>query len=86
MLALCVYGAFAGWPTRLILFPLVPALALTLGVIYERKPYKAILDAVRAGNWRNSGERFVDPETKRVVAVYINPGNAKRIYVGQPVS
>jgi hemolysin-activating ACP:hemolysin acyltransferase len=86
LLAVSAYLAFAGWPLSFILFALLPALALTLGVLYERTHYKAILDAVPAGNWRDTGERFVDPETKRVVAVYADPRSGKRIYVGQAPS
>jgi hypothetical protein len=84
LLMLPAYGAYAGWPAQFVLFLLVPGLALTLGVLYERTHYKAILDHVPAGNWRDTGERFVDPETKRTVAVYADPGSGKRIYVGQP--
>jgi hypothetical protein len=83
LLALAAYGAFTGWPTRLVAFALLPGLALTLGVVYERKHYKAILDDVPRGNWRDTGERFVDPETKRVVAVYADAASGKRVYVGQ---
>jgi hypothetical protein len=84
LLALVAFGAFAGWPMRLILFALVPALALTLGVVYERKPYRAILETVPPGNWRDTGERFVDPETRRSIAVYSDPASGKRIYIGLP--
>lgn len=84
LLVFSAYAAYAGWPTHIVLFPLLPALALTLGVLYERTQYKAILDRVPQGNWRDTGERFVDPETKRAVAVYADPQSGKRIYVGQP--
>jgi hypothetical protein len=84
LLAFSAYAALSGWPTRFTMFALLPALALTVGVIYERKHYKPILDEVPRGDWRDAGERFVDPETKRVVAVYADPASGKRIYVGQP--
>jgi len=70
----------SGW----LALRLLPALALTVGVIYERKPYKPILDEVPQGDWRDTGEKFVDPETKRVITVYADPASGKRIYVGQP--
>ena len=82
LLALSACAAFAAWPTPFILFPLLPALAMTLGVLYEGKCYKTILDEVPRGNWSDTGERFVDSETKRVVAVYADLGTGKRIYVG----
>jgi hypothetical protein len=86
LLALSAYLAFAGSPVHFIMFTLVPALALTLGVLYERTHYKALLDQVPLGNWHDTGERFVDPETKRVVTVYADSGTGNRIYVDQPRS
>ena len=83
LLALSAYSALEGWPTPFILFPLIPALAMTLGVLYEGKRYKTILDEVPPGNWSDTGERFIDSETKRMVTVYADPGTGKRIYVGR---
>ena len=54
---------------------------MTLGVFYEGKCYKTILDDLPRGSWSDTGERFVDSETKRVVAAYADPGTGKRIYV-----
>jgi hypothetical protein len=86
LLVLSGYAAFAGWPTRFILFPVIPGLAMTLGVLFEGRRYKTILDTVPAGNWRDTGERFVDAETKRAVAVYSDPGTGKRVYIWAPQS
>jgi hypothetical protein len=60
---------------------LVTGLLLTLGVIYEKVQYKVILDRVPPGDWRATGERFIDSATQRAVTVYANP-KGRRIYVG----
>jgi hypothetical protein len=57
------------------------ALVLVVGLAIERWRYKAILGAPPGPEWRSNGERFVDPETGRMVAVYEEPASGRRVYV-----
>jgi len=57
------------------------ALVLLVGLAIERWRYKAILGAPPGPEWRSNGERFVDPETGRMVAVYEEPASGRRVYV-----
>jgi hypothetical protein len=56
------------------------AVALVLLVI-ERANYKPLLEAPPGPTWRASEERFVDPETGRMVTVWQEPGSGRRAYV-----
>ena len=72
---------FAG----LIVVAFYAALTLILLVV-ERAGYKRLLDAPPGPSWRASEERFVDPETGRLVTVWQEPGSGRRAYVasGKP--
>jgi hypothetical protein len=51
------------------------------GVLIERWRYQ-ILSARRPGSgWQATPERFVDPETGRLVTVFLNPATGERRYV-----
>jgi hypothetical protein len=50
------------------------------GVIFERSYYLPRLNRAR-GQWELTGERFVDPTTKRLVEVRYNPATGERDYV-----
>ncbi len=56
-------------------------LILIGGLLIERWRYKQ-LDAPRPGpDWQATGERFVDPESGKLVAVYFHPTTGERRYV-----
>jgi hypothetical protein len=65
------------------LFPL--ALFALLGLVwfvfrsggYKRRP----LDAPPVGDWRFTGERFLDPRSGEVLEVWYAAGTGKRAYV-----
>jgi hypothetical protein len=57
-------------------------LLLTFGILYEKVQYKPVLDRLPPGDWQDTGERFVDPSTRRTVAIYADPRTGKRIYIG----
>lgn len=64
----------AAWPM------LAAALLLAFGCLYERR-YHA---AQSAGAWdeafRPTGERFIDPETGRLMSAWLHPGTGERRY------
>jgi membrane protein implicated in regulation of membrane protease activity len=64
-----------GWQLAL------PGLLLVAAVAVERWRYRAV-DRDRPGpDWQATGERFVDPETGKLVTVYDKPATGERRYV-----
>jgi len=51
------------------------------GVLIERWRYKRLSDGRPGGGWQATPERFVDPETGRLVTVFLNPATGERRYV-----
>ena len=51
------------------------------GLTFERFRYMRLLDAPPGPDWRDTGERFVDPGSRREVAVFADPEGHKRAYV-----
>ncbi|MDE2148765.1 MAG: hypothetical protein KGJ55_02785 [Gammaproteobacteria bacterium] len=79
-LAVAAVCAGSGQPVA-ALWLAVNGLVLTLGVAWERWRYKSTLSRRPPGNWRPTGERFVDPETGRLTEVYYDPATGERSYV-----
>lgn len=50
-------------------------------VLFERRHYKQLQDTVPAPPWERTAERFVDPETGRLVEVWTHPPTGTRRYV-----
>jgi hypothetical protein len=53
----------------------------TGGVLFERWRYKRLSDDRPGRGWQPTPERFVDPETGRLVTVFLNPATGERRYV-----
>jgi hypothetical protein len=51
------------------------------GVLIERWRYKRLYDGRPGHGWQPTPERFVDPETGRLVTVFLNPATGERRYV-----
>jgi hypothetical protein len=64
----------------LLVLAFYAAVALVLLVV-ERARYKPLLETPPGPAWRASDERFVDPETGRMVTVYQEPATGRRAYV-----
>jgi quinol-cytochrome oxidoreductase complex cytochrome b subunit len=75
-IALAVIGCFppsaglAGWGAILI-----------IGLFIERWRYKPLAARSHGLEWTATGERFVDPETGKLVTVYFHPATGERRYV-----
>ena len=54
---------------------------LLLGLVIERWRYKPLGERSPGPEWTATGERFVDPETGKLVAVYYHAGSGERRYV-----
>jgi hypothetical protein len=51
------------------------------GVLFERWRYQPLADRRPGRDWQVTPERFVDPETGRLVMVFLNPATGERRYV-----
>ena len=51
------------------------------GVLIERWRYQRLAKGRPGPDWQATPERFVDPETGRVVTVFLNPATGERRYV-----
>jgi hypothetical protein len=54
---------------------------LFVGLVFERWRYKPLSDARLGPDWVATEERFVDPETGKLVTVYFHPATGERRYV-----
>jgi hypothetical protein len=83
LLAIAAAVPLAGWPFPLAIWPAILGLIMTLGVICERRGDKPVSGAPPGPDWVETGERFVDPETGRLVTVFHQPRTGERRYVGR---
>jgi hypothetical protein len=74
ILALC--GTIAG-----AIWAAVWAAILLLAALFERWRYKALGARPPGPDWQDTGERFVDPETGKLVTVYCHPRTGERRYI-----
>lgn len=56
-------------------------LVLLIGVAIERWRYKPLGERSPGPDWTATDERFVDPETGKLVRVYFHPASGERRYV-----
>jgi len=63
-------GVFAVW-----------ALILLVGLAIERWRYKPLGNRTPGPGWKATDERFVDPETGKLVTVYFQPSTGERRYI-----
>jgi hypothetical protein len=80
-LAGAAFCAALGLPVPAVVWLLILGGILSLGVTYERARYKPIVDRKPGPEWIETAERFVDPESGRLVAVYYKPTTGERLYV-----
>jgi len=62
-------GLIAGW-----------AAVLLVGLLIERWRYKKLTAVPPGTDWQRTDERFVDPETGKLVTVYFQPATGERRY------
>ena len=56
-------------------------LLLVVGLAIERWRYKPLLRGGPDPRWKDTGERFVDPGSGQLTAVYFDPRNGERHYL-----
>ncbi|HKZ11695.1 MAG TPA: hypothetical protein VJL61_13475 [Rhodanobacteraceae bacterium] len=81
-IALLVGGVLAVFLPQLVLGGAFLIVALAI----ERWRYKPIRAAGPDSRWTDTGERFVDPETGLMTAVYFDPAKGERHYLTAPAS
>jgi hypothetical protein len=59
------------------------ALVLVVGLLIERWRYKPLTERPPGPDWTATDERFVDPETGKVVTVYFHAASGERRYVAR---
>ena len=57
------------------------AAILLVGLLIERWRYKKLTAAPPGPDWQRTDERFVDPETGKLVTVYFHPATGERRYI-----
>jgi hypothetical protein len=79
---LLVDGVFAIFLPQLI----IGGLILIVGLAIERWRYKPLGEGRPDPRWSDTGERFVDPETGKLTAVYFDAATGERHYIVVPNS
>lgn len=81
LLVAAVIGAIAGCRPAAF-FPLAVWGAIWAGsVLIERWRYRPLTDNHPGHGWQATPERFVDPESGRMVTVFFNPATGERRYI-----
>jgi hypothetical protein len=63
---------------------LIGGLLLVVGLAIERWRYKSLDQTRPDPRWTDTGERFIDPESNALVAVYFDPADGARHYLRVP--
>jgi hypothetical protein len=74
LLALAGCGTAAAWLAGW-------GLILIIGLVIERWRYKSLTGPRPGPDWIATDERFVDPETGKLVTVYFHPATGERRYI-----
>ena len=79
-IALLVGGVLAVFLPQLV----IGGVFLIVALAIERWRYKPVRGGRPDPGWSDTGERFVDPETGLMTAVYFDPAKGERHYVAAP--
>jgi hypothetical protein len=81
MLAAAAFAALAGCRPAATIPLAIWGAIFAGGVLIERWRYKRLSEGRPGRGWQATPERFVDPETGRLVTVFLNPATGERRYV-----
>jgi hypothetical protein len=81
LLAGACVAAFTGVLVALLPQLIVGGLMLVVGLAIERWRYKPLLRTLPDPRWTDTGERFVDPGSGQLTAVYFDPQQGDRHYI-----
>jgi len=60
---------------------IIGGVLLLVGLAIERWRYKPIVQRPPEPDWTDTGERFIDPETNKLIAVYLDAAGGERHYI-----
>lgn len=66
---------------RSYLPPTIVVAIVLAGLLFENRRYKRVLETAPGAGWQATGERFVDPDSGKLVTVFFNPATGERRYV-----
>jgi hypothetical protein len=81
LLAATGWSAVAGCTLGATLRLAVPGLVLLFALVVERWRYKPVTGHPPGTDWVPTNERFVDPESGKLVTVFYQPATGERRYV-----
>jgi hypothetical protein len=81
LLAAAGWSTIAGCSLGTVLRLGVPGFVLLLALVVERWRYKPVTGHPPGAGWVPTKERFVDPESGRLVTVFYQPATGERRYV-----
>ena len=81
MLAAAAFGGLTCWRLSAVIPLAVWGVILAGGVVFERWRYRSLMGDRPGQDWHSTQERFVDPESGRLVPVFFNPATGERCYV-----
>ena len=81
MLAAAAFAALAGCRPAATIPLAIWGVIFAGGVLIERWRYQRLSDDRPGSGWQTTPERFIDPETGRLVIVFLNPATGERRYV-----
>ena len=81
LLAAAVSLAISGCTLGLVLRLAVPGVILLFALLFEHWRYKPLKSRHPGPDWLPTHERFVDPESGKLVAVFYKPSTGERRYV-----
>jgi len=61
--------------------PTIVAAVVLLALLFENRRYQQLAETRPGAPWQATDERFVDPDSGRMVTVYFNPATGERRYV-----
>ena len=83
--AVALAGALAvftlGGPLPLVIWLAILGGMLTAGILCERARYKLHAARPPGAGWQSTAERFVDPDSGKMLTVYFRPADGERMYV-----
>jgi hypothetical protein len=65
--------------------PTIVAAVVLLALLFENRRYQRLADTRPGAPWQATDERFVDPDSGKLVTVYFNPMTGERRYVADRV-
>lgn len=81
LLLVAAFAAVSGMFLMLLPQLLIGGLLLVVGLAIERWRYKPVRREVPDARWKDTGERFIDPETGLLTGVYFDPARGERHYI-----